>query len=170
MADKQKLITDDIRAELKPELDALAAEQFAKGKAAGATEERERIRAVEDAGLPGFEKELEAMKFDGVTTGLQASKKMIELHKSKLGDKLKEIRSDATAPIADKTKAPDPTGGNAKADAQKADDDQTSSVATAQRLSKRANEYQAQKAKEGIKVSNEEAIKFAYEEAGVPLR
>jgi len=41
--------------------------------------------------------------------------------------------------------------------------------APAYRLAKRAQEIRGQKATAGVTISNEEAVRLAYEEAGVPL-
>lgn len=84
------------------------AEGLAKGTddgiKAGAEQERARIRAVEDATLPGHENLIARMKYDGITTGEQAAVKILQAEKSLRETKLDAFRMDGPVAVA----APDP--------------------------------------------------------------
>ena len=67
----------------------------AEGLTAGAESERARIQAVKAASLPGHEALIEALMFDGTTTGAQAAAKVIEAEREKRGARLQAIASDA---------------------------------------------------------------------------
>lgn len=88
---------DSIRAEHPDIVSALTRE--------GADAERARIQAVEAQTLPGFEKLIADMKFDGTTTGDQAAAKVVAASKAQLSDRADAIRSDAAA-VADVPAAP----------------------------------------------------------------
>lgn len=162
MADDKKVIvlTDELRAQLAPEFKALEETAYAKGKSEGASAERDRIKAVEAQGenLPGHEALIQEMKFDGKTTGPEAAVKVLAAEKTKKAERVRDIRADAPKPVPasaidDPTKQE--TGGKKKDHNE---------------LAKEAKEYMAMRAKEGVEVSNIDAVKFVYQRAGVPLQ
>lgn len=57
-------------------------------RAEGATVERSRIQSVEAQALPGYDAQIAAMKFDGVTTGEQAAVAILALEKQARGAQL----------------------------------------------------------------------------------
>lgn len=72
----------------------------AEGQAAGATAERERIQSVRAAALPGHESLIEALAFDGVTTGAQAALQVVAAEKAKAEAVASARESDAPAVVA----------------------------------------------------------------------
>lgn len=112
---EKQVLTADLRAELKGEIEALEqaayekgkaeglaqgkAEGFAQGKAEGATAERERIKAVEAQAIPGHEALIAEMKFDGKTTGPEAAVRILAAEKEKRGKVLTELKADAPKPV-----------------------------------------------------------------------
>ncbi len=162
MADDKKVIvlTDELRAQLAPEFKALEETAYAKGKSEGASAERDRIKAVEAQGenLPGHEALIQEMKFDGKTTGPEAAVKVLAAEKTKKAERVRDIRADAPKPVP----------------AQVIDDpaklEDKGAKPNHNELAKQANEYQAMRAKEGVEVSNIDAVKFVYQRAGVPLK
>lgn len=77
----------DGKAEALAEIDKAKAE----AKAEGAAAERERIKGVEDAALPGFDSLVAEMKFDGKTTPGDAALRINRAHKESLAGKAKAI-------------------------------------------------------------------------------
>lgn len=166
--DKVTILTDELRAQLAPELKSLEDAAYTKGKSEGASAERERIKAVEAQGenLPGHEALISEMKFDGKTTGPEAAVKVLAAEKTKKADRVRSIRADAPAPV----------GAAAIDDAQRRetkDDKDTKTVTSlekANELAKEAREYQAAQLKLGVEVSDIDSVKFVYQRAGVPLK
>jgi hypothetical protein len=159
MSEKIVVLTDEIRAQLAPEFKALEDAAFAKGKSDGASAERDRIKAVESQGenLPGHEALIQEMKFDGKTTGPEAAVKVLAAEKTKKAERVRDIRADAPKPVpASVIDDPTKESGGEKPNHNE--------------LAKQANEYQAMRAKEGVEVSNIDAVKFVYQRAGVPLK
>jgi hypothetical protein len=66
----------------------------------GAEKERERIKAVEENALPGHEKLIAEMKYDGKTTGEQAAVKILQAEKSLRSIKLDDYKADSP-PVVD---------------------------------------------------------------------
>ncbi|MCK5614109.1 S49 family peptidase [Candidatus Pacearchaeota archaeon] len=95
---------------LTPLREKAHAEGMKLGREEGATAEKERIQAVEDNTLPGFEKITGPLKFDGKTTGPEVAAAVIAEQK-KRGVSLEGIKGDSqgadfTPPASDeKTKA-----------------------------------------------------------------
>lgn len=73
------------------------AEGFEAGKAA----ERDRIREVEGVSIPGHEKLIAALKFDGKTTGPEAAVKVLEAEKALRETKRESFAADAPKPVQD---------------------------------------------------------------------
>jgi hypothetical protein len=162
MADEEKevtMLTEELRAKFAPELKTMKDEAFAKGKEEGATAERERIKAVESHSMPGHEKLVAELKFDGKTTGDQAAARILQAEKEKKTSKLTEIRGDAPKPV-DQV----PTEAEKKASQDK------EKKADANALAKEALAYHATQHAAGNKISMIEATKFVYERAGVPTK
>lgn len=67
----------------------------------GATTERERIQAVEKAGLPGHEKLIAELKFDGRTTGPEAAMKCVEAENAKRNQMLGALKAEAPKGLPD---------------------------------------------------------------------
>jgi hypothetical protein len=91
MSEQQRVLTLAI---LMAEAPALLAEV----RTAAATEERERIKAVEAQGLPGHESLIATLKYDGKTTGAEAALQVLNAERTARGNKLKEVREDAPTP------------------------------------------------------------------------
>jgi hypothetical protein len=79
------------------------AEGLAKGQqeslALGAEKERERIKSVQNQLLPGHEALIEALKFDGKTTGPEAAVQVLGAEKALLDGKKKELMEGAQTAI-----------------------------------------------------------------------
>ncbi len=74
----------------------------------GAAAERARIQAVEAQALPGYETQIAAMKFDGVTTGAEAAVAILALEKQARGAQVAAIAADAAPLGAVRQAAPAP--------------------------------------------------------------
>lgn len=158
MATETIVLTDELRAQLAPQIKTLEDAAFFQGKKAGEEAERERIKAVEAQGenLPGHEKLIQEMKFDGKTTGPEAAVKVLAAEKTKKAARVADIRADAPTPVpAGAIDPARPEGAAKKVDPNA--------------LAKEAEVYQKQQAKEGNDVSMVDAVKFVYQRAGVPL-
>jgi hypothetical protein len=96
---ESEALTAELRAELKDEIEALEKAAYERGKADGATAERERIKAVEAQAVPGHEALIAALKFDGKTTGPEAAVKVLAAEKEKRARTLADLKADAPAPV-----------------------------------------------------------------------
>jgi hypothetical protein len=165
---KEPLITPEVRAAFASEMKVIEDASFAKGREAGATAERERIQGIESIARPGHEKLIHQMKFDGKSTKADAAIAIVDAENAKIGGRLEAIKKDAPAAVAasDSTKADavheQKPGTGGKGEAVSED--------VMAKLAIRANEYQAAERAKGREVSNTDAVKFAYQEAGVPLK
>lgn len=170
MADNEKkevtVLTDELRASLKPELDSLEAKAKTAGFEDGVKKERERLKAIDALALPGHETLIEQMKADG-TLAADAAGKIVAAEKEKRGKVLGDLRGDGPkpAPVA----IVDPTKKESGKDAQKTADPREQ-IANAQKLAKEAKEFVATEEKAGRTVTMAEAMKHVYEKAGVPTR
>jgi ClpP class serine protease len=70
-----------------------------EGFVAGAEFERERIKSVEAQVMPGHEALIDALKFDGHTSGPEAAVQVLAAEKSRLSTMRANLRSDAPAPV-----------------------------------------------------------------------
>ena len=70
-----------------------------EGKAIGVKSERERILAVEAAGLPGHEKLIAKLKADGTTTGPEAAAEVVKAENAKLSSGLNTLKAEAGKPV-----------------------------------------------------------------------
>lgn len=85
-------------------------------RAEGAGAERARIQAVEAQMLPGYEAQIAAMKFDGVTTGAEAAVAILALEKQARGAQAAAIAADAAQLGVVKQAAPGAAAAPASAD------------------------------------------------------
>lgn len=86
-------------------------EGYAKGKdeglATGTEAERERIKAIDALSLPGHEKLISEMKYDGKTTAADAAVKIISAEKAIRETKLATFRGDSPPVVATVEAPPD---------------------------------------------------------------
>lgn len=144
-------------ATLKAEHPAIAQALIDEGRATGATEERARIKAVEDQTMAGHEALITTLKFDGNTTGPEAAVQVLAAEKAKKGDRMAALRADATE--AGKVKhatAPD------NEDDEETDDDAKSKKAKAginsAVVAAKARDYMVEQATKGRRISTTEAV------------
>lgn len=151
-------LSKEMQASLEPQFEAIADSHFTAGFDDGAKTERERIQAVENVLIPGHEKLIADLKFDGKTTGPEAAVQIVKAENEKKASKLKDIRKDAPKAVEHVTTEDvvDP-----KLDAKKAD---------ANALAKEAKQYHDQQHTAGNKITMIEATEFVYKRAGVPTR
>ncbi len=76
------------------------AENQDQAKADGATAERERIQSVETQSIPGHEKLIQKLKFDGKTTAGEAAIQMNQAEKVLRETVLTKLDKDAPDPVA----------------------------------------------------------------------
>lgn len=92
-------------AVIKEKHPSIYAEILATGKEEalkeGAKAETTRIKGIEAHAMPGHEKLVETMKFDGETTPDQAAAKILTAEKGKLSTKSKDIEADASPVVPD---------------------------------------------------------------------
>jgi hypothetical protein len=151
-------LSKEMQASLEPQFEAIADTHFTAGFEDGAKIERERIQAVENVLLPGHEKLIADLKFDGKTTGPEAAVQIVKAENEKKASKLKDIRMDAPKAVEHVAaeEVVDP-----KKDAKKVD---------ANELAKEAKTYHDQQHALQNKISMIEATEFVYKRAGVPTR
>lgn len=65
----------------------------------GAKAERERIQAVESQSIPGHEKLIQELKFDGKTTGEQAAVQILQAEKALRTNMKNQLDADAVKPV-----------------------------------------------------------------------
>ena len=65
----------------------------------GATAERERIREIEEAALPGYERIVAEAKADGKSTASDVALKIVKAENQVRAKKLEEIRADGVLPV-----------------------------------------------------------------------
>lgn len=87
-----------------------------QGRTEGATAERERIQAIEKSLLPGHEKLISELKFDGKTTGAEAAVQVLQAENKLRGEELTKMRAAAPAPVqaSQGSEAADKEAANAK--------------------------------------------------------
>lgn len=71
----------------------------ADGKTEGAEAERKRIQAVEAQVIPGHEKLIESLKFDGTTTGPEAAVQVLAAEKQKRVDYRADVEDETPPPL-----------------------------------------------------------------------
>ncbi|NMV37236.1 signal peptide peptidase SppA [Ralstonia insidiosa] len=158
---------------LKAEHPAVAEALIAEGRQTGAEAERQRIKDVEAQSMAGHEALIASLKFDGITSGPEAAVKVLQAEKAKKEDRLAGLRADATASTVPNATAPAPGEEGDDEEDEEADDDSASaspsggkagkkagiqSLPQAAVVAKRAQAYQAEQAKNGVRVSTTEAV------------
>ena len=68
-------------------------------RAEGAASERERIQAVREQSMPGHEALIEALAFDGKTSGPEAAVKVLAAEKARIAGAAAARSADAPAPV-----------------------------------------------------------------------
>jgi signal peptide peptidase SppA len=87
MEEGTKAASESHKTELK--------EAVGNARAEGAAAEMQRIKDIESQGMPGHEKLIGELKFDGKTTGAEAAVKVLAAEKAKLSDKSEGLETDA---------------------------------------------------------------------------
>ena len=82
---------------------------FAKGEAAGAEKERQRIKDVRAQLLPGHDALIEEMVSDGKTTGAEAAVRILSAEKGRMEEMAKKIAASAVPPVPPATDAGEKT-------------------------------------------------------------
>lgn len=118
----------------------------------GATAERERIRGIEAAAMPGHEAIIAAHKADATKTAADAALAVIAAENAARTGKLKQLEADEVA-VAGLASASTASGDQPAAP-------QEPPAVTA----KKANQYQAEQRAKGIKVSAAEAVAHVMKE------
>ena len=94
--------------ELAAKFVAENAEAAAILRAEGAESERARIQAVREQSMPGHEALIEALAFDGKTTGPEAAVKVLAAERSKIASAAAARNADAVEPVAISNAADEP--------------------------------------------------------------
>jgi signal peptide peptidase SppA len=122
----------------------------AEGTAEGATQERERIKAVESNALPGHEQLIAELKFDGKTTGPEAAVKVLQSERDKKGKVLGDLKIDSPNPVT----STEPTSEAPK-------------EPPPQEIAAKAQQYIAEQKKQGRDVSVTEAVLHTRKQLGL---
>lgn len=99
--------------ELAAKFAAENAEACALIRAEGAEAERARIQAVREQVIPGHEKLIDALAFDGQTTGPEAAVQVLAAERARLSSQAAARAADAPAPVVN-APAPEVEAGTAK--------------------------------------------------------
>jgi len=117
---KPEEVTVDWLRQNRPEVfEEIKTEVQDAAKADGAKAERDRIRDVESASLPGHEALVSQAKFDGVSTGPQVAMRIVEAERKRRDELRQQIRSGGGVPepvVVDPAPAPTRTDYNQIAD------------------------------------------------------
>ena len=89
-------------------------------RAQGATTELARVQSVMAQGMPGHDKLINQLAFDGKTTGPEAAVQILNAERNARGNVLADLRADAPKPVQHATEqdAPTPAGADDKAEAK----------------------------------------------------
>ena len=161
---------------LKKEHPQLATALQEEGRKQGAEEERARIKAVEAQTMPGHEKLIAALKFDGKTTGPEAAVQVLNAERTKRAATLGDLEADARGARVHAAKAPEPgeeDDNDNDEDGEECDEDENASASPSGGKPKKkalrnmkdavatanvARQYIAEQAKLGRRVSAAEAV------------
>lgn len=88
------------REQLQAEAPELLQSILAEGHTAGATAERARIQGIEAQAMPGHQALIDALKFDGKSTGADAAMAIVAAEKAQRGAQAAAMAADAPAPLA----------------------------------------------------------------------
>jgi signal peptide peptidase SppA len=149
----QVMDIEKLKAEHPALAQALYDEGFKAGEAKGAENERTRIKDVEAQALPGHDKLIAELKFDGKSTGGDAAVAILAAEKKKRGDKLAALEEDASAATTTAAAAP----------VVEKKDDQKAGV-DAFDVSQKAQAYIAEQAAKGITVDAATAVAHVMKE------
>jgi capsid assembly protease len=122
-----------------------------QGRAEGATAERERIQAVEKVALPGHEKLIATLKFDGKTSGPEAAVQVLAAENTLRGDELAKLRAEAPKPVP-------ASPGSAAADAEAANAKKEPTAIDAGAVAEQARTLVAKAKAEGKNLSFASAV------------
>jgi hypothetical protein len=152
MAEQQETYTvAQLEAAKKEAHDAAFNAGLAQGRTEGATAERERIQAVEAALLPGHEKLVATLKFDGKSTGAEAALQIVTAEKELRAKHLDAVRGDGPKPVPEST-------GTASADAAAANSDPKAKTVDPKETAGKARELVAKAKAEGKKLTYAAAV------------
>lgn len=155
MAEQQETYTvAQLEAAKKEAHDAAFTAGLAQGRTEGATAERERIQAVEAALLPGHEKLIATLKFDGKTSGPEAALQIVTAEKALRAKQLDSVRSDGPKPVPE-------SSGSAAADAATANPDPKAAKVDPKVTADKARELVAKAKAEGRKLTYAAAVQQA---------
>ena len=141
-------------AQLEAAKTAAYTEGLEKGRTEGATAERERIQAVERALLPGHEKLIASLKFDGKTSGPEAAAQIVAAEQELRAKALSNMQSEAPHPVP--ASAPD---GKAEAAAtQKTEAEAKGATANSTDLALKAREIVRTETAAGRRITYAEAV------------
>ena len=155
----QVLITEIASLDLDAIVAALAehhAPVFAAIRQQGAAAERERIQAVRAQLMPGHERLIESLAFDGKTTGPEAAVAVINAERAAADKRRAALASDTPPPVA-----ADPSATGDTPPKPKAKDPQ----AEASRLANAITEVQAKAAAAGRPISAIQAMALVKQQA-----
>lgn len=93
------------REQLQAESPELLQSLLAEGHTAGASAERARIQGIEAQAMPGHQALIDALKFDGKSTGADAAMAIVAAEKAQRGAQAAAMANDAPKPLA-QTPAP----------------------------------------------------------------
>lgn len=99
-ADAAGITLEGLKASHPSLFESIRAIGFDDGVRAGAASESSRIKAVEAQALPGHEKLIESLKFDGKTTGPDAAAQVLQAEKGLRATALSTLRTEAHLPLA----------------------------------------------------------------------
>ena len=91
--------TKDVESRITNATEAGHSKGILEGTIKGATTERERIMAVSDKVVPGYEKQVREMMGDGKTTGPEASDKILMDMKGKRAKGYEAMREETELPL-----------------------------------------------------------------------
>ncbi|CAJ0862159.1 hypothetical protein R77567_01622 [Ralstonia sp. LMG 32965] len=158
---------------LKAEHPEVAEALIAEGRQAGAAAECQRIKDVEAQSMPGHEALIASLKFDGKTSGPEAAVQVLQAEKAKQKNRVASLQADADDAAVRHAAAPEPGDDDNEDDDEMADDEDASASPSggktgkkagiqnlhqASIVAKRAQAYQAEQAKNGVRVGTAEAV------------
>lgn len=146
------------RAEEGKDIGIALRDALNQGRLEGADSERARIEAVEaaGAGMPGHEKLIQELKYDGKTTGQEASQKILAAEKASREARLANIRAAAPNPVPH-------AAAPAAAPAEK------ESAYNPVTIARKARQYRTEMDQKGVKISAREATDHVLEAEGLKV-
>ena len=148
MAEKPAITVDDAKPFVDAAIAAARTEFESKiptFKKEGADAERTRIQAVFEQSMPGHEKLVQTLAFDGTTTGPEAAVQILNAERQKVAAMRTNLTSDAPKP------APAAIPPEEKKEGEQVQEDPHA-------VAQKARQYQAEQQKLGHRVSTAEAV------------